>query len=88
MMNSGVRVRTPHKGRLEHARKLEIINETAATLKQRSILEPQHSFADCVSLRHVGCRLGAGSVKSTLMDMIPSNYAVKRVAISLTGGHG
>jgi hypothetical protein len=33
MMNSGVRVRTPHKGRLKHARKLEIINETAATLK-------------------------------------------------------
>ena len=22
------------------------------------------------------------------MDMIPSNYAIKRVAISLTGGHG
>src|SRR5580704_4453580 len=71
--NSGVRVRAAHEGRFQHARKLEIVDETASASKQRPILEPQHPFTDCVGLRHVGCRLGAGSVKYTLIDMIPSN---------------
>ncbi len=51
--NCGVRVRTAHESRLKRARKFEIVDETAATLKERSILETQHSFADCVSLHHI-----------------------------------
>ena len=51
--NCGMRVRTAHESRLKHARKFEIVDETAATSKERLILEPQHSFANCVSLHHV-----------------------------------
>jgi len=43
--NCGMRVRTAHESRLKRARKFEIVDETAATLKERLILEPQHSFA-------------------------------------------
>jgi hypothetical protein len=35
-----VRVRTAHESRLEHSRKLEIVDEAAAAANERPIFEP------------------------------------------------
>ena len=41
-----MRVRAAHEGRVQHAGKLQIVDEAAAALQQRQVLDPLDRLAD------------------------------------------
>src|SRR5271165_7248227 len=51
--DAGMRVRTAHEGRLQHARKIQVVDEPAGACEQRTVLDPPDRFADIGRLVHV-----------------------------------
>jgi len=66
--DAGVRVRAAHEGRLQHAGKVEVVDETSAADQQSAIFEPLDRLADICGLFHAASPIRCSAVAVARMS--------------------
>ena len=73
--DAGMGMRAAHEGRLQHAGRAQVVDETAGAGEQRPVFDPRDGFADRAALLHAvplvlvlgrGGMLGAGEARTFL----------------------
>ena len=62
-VDQGMAVRTAHKRRLQHVRKLQVVHKAAKSLQQRQVLDPLDRLSDVSIVSHVPRLMGVAVLR-------------------------